>query len=378
MKEKGITLIALIITIVLLIILAFGIIGTLFGKNGLINRAKEAGDLWEKASQNEMYAISELEKEIDGIYDEDYEKGEIILKDAIPKNISEAKSFGTIFEEKITLEDDLGNKVTIPAGFKVAEDSSTTVGGGIVIEDIMAGDSTSNGNQFVWIPVGEYTNNEGKQTNVLATREFTADGATIISTNPDNTNSDLGEEYTIQYFKSSAEQNGGFYLARYEAGGYISISIVSKPNHETCGNMFTKIDGVLTGNPDIESFTTQIYSNNETIKSNLANMYARDTAINFICQNSSMGYNTAVETGIGLNTKGLTGNNPKDCFSNIYDMAGNASELVLEKTLRGGNYKNTNSSISYKMPLEYWEEGKEYQMSDFDHYGFRFVIYLAV
>ena len=38
--------------------------------------------------------------------------------------------------------------VTLPAGFKVAEDSGTTIDEGIVIED-------SKQNQFVWVPVSQ-------------------------------------------------------------------------------------------------------------------------------------------------------------------------------------------------------------------------------
>ncbi len=41
-KNKGITLIALIITIVILIILAGVIISLLIGKNGILNKAEEA------------------------------------------------------------------------------------------------------------------------------------------------------------------------------------------------------------------------------------------------------------------------------------------------------------------------------------------------
>ena len=41
-KEKGITLIALIITIIILLILAGVTIATLMGDNGLINKAKDA------------------------------------------------------------------------------------------------------------------------------------------------------------------------------------------------------------------------------------------------------------------------------------------------------------------------------------------------
>ena len=61
--------------------------------------------------------------------------------------------------DNITVTDAYGNSITVPAGFKIVCDKTTnyasTVDKGIVVEDV------SNGNQFVWIPVGTvYTNVE--------------------------------------------------------------------------------------------------------------------------------------------------------------------------------------------------------------------------
>lgn len=51
--QKGITLIALIITIIILLILAGVTINVLIGENGLLNTAKEAGEKYEKAAIKE-------------------------------------------------------------------------------------------------------------------------------------------------------------------------------------------------------------------------------------------------------------------------------------------------------------------------------------
>ncbi len=56
--------------------------------------------------------------------------------------IKDGDTFGTT----TTIKDSSGNKVTIPGGFKVTQDSGNNVSEGVVIED-------ANGNQFVWIPV---------------------------------------------------------------------------------------------------------------------------------------------------------------------------------------------------------------------------------
>ena len=65
------------------------------------------------------------------------------------------------FSSNTELEDDYGNKITVPKGFKIIETSPDIVTEGIIIED--ATYTNTIGSQFVWIPVGDvYTN--GAQT----------------------------------------------------------------------------------------------------------------------------------------------------------------------------------------------------------------------
>ncbi len=58
---KGITLIALVVTIVVLLILAGVTITVVFGDNGIIQLAKEAGDKTNEAVKNDISGIGELE-----------------------------------------------------------------------------------------------------------------------------------------------------------------------------------------------------------------------------------------------------------------------------------------------------------------------------
>ena len=60
-KEKGITLIALVVTIVVLIILASISIATLTGDNGIINQSKEAKEQTEIAEERETVEISAVQ-----------------------------------------------------------------------------------------------------------------------------------------------------------------------------------------------------------------------------------------------------------------------------------------------------------------------------
>jgi type II secretory pathway pseudopilin PulG len=64
-KEGGITLVALVVTIIVLLILAGITIATLFGDNGAINKAQKAKEETEKSTQNELGALNSLEGEME-------------------------------------------------------------------------------------------------------------------------------------------------------------------------------------------------------------------------------------------------------------------------------------------------------------------------
>ena len=66
-KTNGITLIALIITIVILIILATITIDFAFGEEGLIKRAMQAKNLTEEATRKEQESLNSLLDEYDDI-----------------------------------------------------------------------------------------------------------------------------------------------------------------------------------------------------------------------------------------------------------------------------------------------------------------------
>ena len=65
LKEKGITLIALVVTIVVLLILAGVSVNALFGNSGIIEKAKEAQNAMDKAAENDQKQIGELTDWID-------------------------------------------------------------------------------------------------------------------------------------------------------------------------------------------------------------------------------------------------------------------------------------------------------------------------
>ena len=253
-----------------------------------------------------------------------------------PKSeIEIARDEGTSFGTTTDLKDDLDNTVVIPGGFGIAEDSGTKVEEGIVIED-------GDGNQFVWIPTGEYNvsttiNSSGKLTNNLSRRTFTTSGATEKSGDSVIPDYYYGEgdsrsvaKNQIGAFKASAESvvnggKGGFYIGRYELGtGNVIKAGVVPSTSITRDKAKSNIENMYAGNSNVES--------------ELISSYAWDTALNFICQTnvgSGKGYNLAMTTSsqygnIGTNKKENTGAYAADKYSNIHDLLGNCYEWTTE------------------------------------------------
>ena len=365
-KEKGITLLALIITVVIMIILAAVTINVTLGDGGLVQQAQHAAERTRNAAETEQAEIDSLQQELANILAEDSEitppepgeNNEIggdTEEPEEPSNVSDLKPGDgesvTILDTTTTIKDDLQNDVVIPGGFGVAEDSGTKVEEGIVIED-------ENGNQFVWIPTGEYNvstsiNSSGKLTNNLSRRTFTTGGATEVSGDSVRESYFYGEGNSssvasgqIGAFKASAESvvkggKGGFYIGRYEQG-----------SENVCKAGVEPYTNITRDNAKMQA--EAMCSSNNNVESELISSYAWDTALNFICQTnvgSGEGYNLAVTTdkaygGIDTRKKENTGAYEADNYSNIHDVLGNCREYTTEYrlssnepcTIRGGGY----------------------------------------
>ena len=74
-KTKGITLIALVVTIVVLLILAGVSINMVLGQNGIVTKAKDARDKTEQAKQNDLASMDQLVKDMDDILNDNGTSG---------------------------------------------------------------------------------------------------------------------------------------------------------------------------------------------------------------------------------------------------------------------------------------------------------------
>ena len=152
MKEKGkltngITLIALVVTIVVLLILAGITISLVFSDDGIIEKAREAANKTNQAVINEQVQMNELSDYMENMLNEiGRENNQEETTGPNGKPLVETLTEIQI-NNNVEAEDKYGNQITVPKGFKVVISEATTVPEGIVIED-------ANGNQFVWIPVG--------------------------------------------------------------------------------------------------------------------------------------------------------------------------------------------------------------------------------
>lgn len=87
-KVEGITLIALVITIVILIILATVSLNVVLGEGGLVDRAQQAKNLTEQAALEEQEALNSLLSEYDDILAEDKEYNISIQSNIVTYNES--------------------------------------------------------------------------------------------------------------------------------------------------------------------------------------------------------------------------------------------------------------------------------------------------
>ncbi len=369
-KEKGITLIALVITIIILLILAGVTLTTALSQNGLFERAKYAGEKYKESETDEAEKLGEVEKEIDKIIDgkdpTKEEKG--------PNGKVLVTTITTTNHGKEEAEDRIGNPVTVPGEFKVVE--GETVEDGIVIED-------DEGNQFVWIPVSNINGDndattqqdaedliklkDNKKVEITLGRYTFADSEqngkeTLVQKGADHSersdktkitylDDDYYEDTDIQGrpnggagakdlagFVQSVKENHGYYLARYEASYKSGDSTdnykpYSKPSTSYNKEKFDYTSGMLWNHVrqvNASKISQNMYSVEDSeaqyVVSDLVNSYAWDTAVVYIQAMGNDNYANAKGPNSSLMNTGTTG----DERCHIFDMAGNLQEWTTE------------------------------------------------
>ena len=352
-KQKGITLIALVVTIIVLIILAGVSISLVLGENGIVNKAKKAKENTELAKTEEETMLNDLAKQI-----EEGTSGGTTNPTVEKSEIEKSRDVGTYMTAQTTLKDSNGNSIKVPQGFKIAEDSGINVTEGIVIEDndIIDGIGNNRGNQYVWIPVGNGIKKaDGTTVDITLGRyTFASDGTPTLQQNAENyadevlinsrykelatsrtgvvdTSNHLNDTKTtalnLKGFVDSVKANGGYYIARYEASYGTDRKANSKVSNSFSEDIAPTTEGTLWNyitQLDAATASRNLY---EAVTSDLINSYAWDTAIVYI-QNFSgdTDYSYQNSKNTSLSNTGANG----DEVCKVNDMASNTSEWTTE------------------------------------------------
>lgn len=420
MKNKGVTLIALAVTIVVMLILAGVTISVLNGENGIVKQAQKAKEeskikeLKEKVridiagkrveNINGELRVSVLKEILDKYFDnvpvetqitsetelkakEEYGKYEMKISDIDVGEITYETSY-TIFK------DVNGEQVPIPEGYIVSENSDENiVNKGLVISD-------SRGNEYVWISctVNSSSNKlqykrtewgvekDGTDNSRAIKDELTLKDidVTYSKTDTDNgINEEISKEIVAQINaeKESIKKYGGYYIGRYEVGKDNKTAVIKAEQEPYVNIKWSKAYELAKGIGGGEGATTYLCSS-----------YSWDTAINFIQNTTGKNYATSI-IGFNGNWKGQEVKDSSEkvikpvntaqrlntglttALCNIYDMGGNVGEFTTELNpgtsetvvLRGGSCNN-NSPAGYR-----WDNLSGLAVSS---YGFRATLFL--
>ena len=380
-NNKGITLVALVVTIVVLLILAGVSINLVLGNNGIIAKAQEAKTKQAEASQNDLKGMNSLIEQMESTLNGSGNGGK-----TEPETVPYLPS------------DDFHY------------DTSTSVDTGLIIAD-------SNGNEYVWVVVPRTT--AVYKTTGLGKTTFTDADYRSIETDLKNYTSTYGttDDFSDTWYADtnnegwlteaeyktlkndmlkSVYENGGFYVGRYEAGivenrtlygptnsdgkytiegmptpvtkadayPYTWVTRTQAQNLASNVNSGTKTSSLMFGvqwdlvlafmhnkgniaDSTLTSNSTTIGNYNDnlwTIK-NAKAQYSEDDGDTFTaCPNP---FKKESESEILL----TTGADSSFSVQNIYDIAGNVLEWTLENTSnasdscagRGGYFYNTGS-----------------------------------
>ena len=384
-RNEGITLIALIITIIILLILV-GVSINLAIKGDLFGSAEKAVSGTNDKTAQEQTRVDELMGELGRVEEQQ-------RQDNLP---------GTRVTENTKYVSN-GKTAWIPKGFTVSGiKSEQSIDNGLVIYDIPEGitpdwtnpDSVKTKyNQFVWIPVEVKSTDKENSIASFYRSEWTANtstggerttGLNTSFTEPNATNDTddkTGIAKQIAELTKSIYKYGGFYIGRYEAGSetertsssgvttlgikqdmypynyvewgdsessigttgavYLSNSLYNTNEYGATSMLCTgacwdsMLDFIKDSNHSVTDSTTWgNYNNSETFEITRGSYAVYDTSNYTLGSFNNVGskYSKMKDTSILL----TTGATERNCSKNIYDVAGNCFEWTTESRSSSG------------------------------------------
>ena len=413
-NNKGITIVALVVTIVVLLILATVSINLVLGDNGIVKKAQDAKTKSAEASENDLKGMNSLVSEMEG---------------ALTGN-GGAGGSGT--DTKVPAEATAETAPYFPDNTFTKKEG--TIDTGLVIQD-------ANGNEYVWVVVPRTT--AVYKTTGLGKTAFTDADYTSIEkdlkdyTSTYVTTSGYSDTYVadndnVGWFADataynnlknsmlkSVYENGGFYVGRYEAGigtnrtsieaqvngkypvpttapvtkadayPYTYVTRTQAQNLASNVNSGTKTSSLMFG---VQWDLVLAFMSKDTAKITSTDVLTKDsTAIGnykdnlWTITNANAQYLSSgkfvqcpnpFKKESNSNILLTTGADSSFSVQKIYDIAGNVLEWTLEKTSspvgpcadRGGIFDDIGSRVTAAYRYSF--------RTDFSHYGIGFRVSL--
>ena len=403
-NNKGITLVALVVTIVVLLILAGVSINLVLGNNGTIAKAKDAETKSAEASQNDLKGMNGLVSEMEGALAGNGSTG---------SGSGNGGAGGSGTDTKVPAEATTETAPYFPDNTFTKKEG--TIDTGLVIQD-------ASGNEYVWVVVPRTTavyKTTGLEKTTFTDADYTSiekdlkDYTSTYVTRSGCSDTYVADDKNIGWFADataynnlknsmlkSVYENGGFYVGRYEAGidtttgknrtsntdknsegkyitpstapvtkadayPYTYVTRTQAQNLASNVNLGTKTSSLMFGvqwdlvlafmhnKGNIEDST--LTSNSKTIGNYSDNLWTIKNAKAQYSSNSGSTFNACpnpFKKESYSNILLTTGADSSFSVQNIYDIAGNVSEWTLEKTsytsypcaYRAGAFNNPGSN----------------------------------
>ena len=364
-KMHGITLIALVVTIVVLLILAGITISLVFSENGIIAKAREAANKTNEVIINEQAQMNEVTAEMENMLNETG-GSETTPEEPEGCPAEEFEKWNGTSDEKVNAvqsTDTTPITVPVPKGYTASKvTGETTVEGGFVIyegeeevNDTNKDTAQTTRNQFVWVPVANPSEMYGRDENCkkwgklydfdengITPYNWTEKNGVMSITNatgncePDVVSSDSSNSVTLTQLETefnsmiaSVEKYGGFYIGRYETGNLKEAEAVvvknnSDINNQTWYTMYNKSKGVAV---------------NSNVTTSMIWGCQWDAVMRWMYNSGDAEKKTYTydSTGKGnySGSKKATGSDSAYAVNNIYDMAGNVLDWTIEALITG-------------------------------------------
>ena len=279
---KGITLIALVITVIVLLMLSGITISMLTGDNGIITKAKEAKEKTKQAEQEETYALESVLNSINSSTPstDGYNESKEVNSPKITQGMIPVKWNGTNWQvcsqddnEWYSYKDKKWANIMLSDG-KYKSDT-------VQVEQVVKDDEL--GSMYVWIPRYAYTvDNTSKKMNVTFAKGNTNEGVNGETFTTDESVDTKTTKLVHPGFNLGGTALTGIWVAKFEASG-------------------TDKNGNAVGNASSTSGAEQYHPDETTIAKSLPNKISWRHMTIGECEKRSMDIATTDKDKFGLN-----------------------------------------------------------------------------